>query len=172
MVRVTSLAFVLLAVFFSLSAAAQEKTQEVKLRVVKYDGLKEEVLKNRGKVVLVDFWGTFCPPCIAAFPHTVKLHEQYQSKGLAVISVALDSLEDDPSKKEQCETFLKKKKATFTNLLLDEPLDFWVKKFQMKEGGPPCFYVFSRQGKWTQFHGETMDEKKMDQLIEQLLNEK
>ncbi len=36
----------------------QEKG-DVSLRVVKYDGLKEEVLKHRGKVVLVDFWGEY-----------------------------------------------------------------------------------------------------------------
>jgi hypothetical protein len=32
---------------------------EVELRVVKYEGLKDAVLKNRGKVVLIDFWGNF-----------------------------------------------------------------------------------------------------------------
>jgi hypothetical protein len=41
----------------SLSGLAQDKG-EVKLDVVKYDGLKDSVLRNRGKVVLVDFWTT------------------------------------------------------------------------------------------------------------------
>jgi hypothetical protein len=40
------------------SATSQEKA-EVKLEIVKYDGLKNAVLKNRGKVVLIDFWGEF-----------------------------------------------------------------------------------------------------------------
>jgi len=37
-------------------ATTQDKTGEVALREVKYDALKDVVLKNRGKVVLVDFW--------------------------------------------------------------------------------------------------------------------
>lgn len=42
----------------TLPGAAQDKS-EVKLEVVKYDGLKDAVLRNRGKVLLIDFWGEF-----------------------------------------------------------------------------------------------------------------
>jgi len=48
----------LLASFADL-ASSQEKTGDITMQVVKYDGLKQAVQKNRGKVVLVDFWGTF-----------------------------------------------------------------------------------------------------------------
>ncbi|MFP5246907.1 MAG: redoxin family protein [Thermoanaerobaculia bacterium] len=44
----------------------------------------------RGQVVLLDFWGTFCPPCVAALPELQKLHEQYASRGFAVIGVTVD----------------------------------------------------------------------------------
>jgi hypothetical protein len=42
----------------SLPGAAQDKS-EIKLEVVKYEGLKDAVLRNRGKVLLIDFWGEF-----------------------------------------------------------------------------------------------------------------
>lgn len=45
-------------ILISAPGRAQEKG-EIKLEVVKYDGLKDAVLRNRGKVVLVDFWGEF-----------------------------------------------------------------------------------------------------------------
>jgi hypothetical protein len=48
----------LLAALFAGAAAAQEK-KEIKLDVVKYDVLRDAVAKERGKVVLVDFWGEF-----------------------------------------------------------------------------------------------------------------
>jgi len=48
----------LAASFASLPGAAQEKS-DIKLEVVKYDGLKDAVLRNRGKVLLIDFWGEF-----------------------------------------------------------------------------------------------------------------
>ena len=42
----------------SLPGAAQDKS-EIKLEVVKYDGLKDAVVRHRGKVLLIDFWGEY-----------------------------------------------------------------------------------------------------------------
>lgn len=156
-----------------ISAAAQEKTDEVALRVVKYEGLKEEIQKHRGKVVMVDLWADFCKPCKDAFPHTVELHRKFQDKGLVVVSVALDPLDEDAAAtKGRVLKFLQKQKATFPNLLLDETDVFWTKKFRID--GPPSIYVFSRQGKWTQFTAQELEDhpKNVDNLIEELLNEK
>lgn len=44
----------------------------------------------KGKVALVDFWATWCGPCVAAMPDLQKLHEKYASKGFAVVGVSTD----------------------------------------------------------------------------------
>lgn len=45
-------------------------------------------LKNyQGKVVLINFWATWCPPCRAEIPDLVKLQQQYRSRGLRVIGI-------------------------------------------------------------------------------------
>jgi thiol-disulfide isomerase/thioredoxin len=44
----------------------------------------------RGKVVLVDFWATWCGPCRMAIPHLVELQDQYKGKGFQIVGVSLD----------------------------------------------------------------------------------
>ena len=53
----------------------------------------------KGKVVLLDFWATWCAPCRAAIPHLVTLYETYKDQGLEVIGVSLD--QGDPSDVEE-----------------------------------------------------------------------
>ena len=47
----------------------------------------------RGKVVLLDFWGYWCGPCIASMPELVKLHDKYKDKGLVIVAVHNDSVD-------------------------------------------------------------------------------
>jgi|GEM_PF-734201 len=54
----------------------------------------------RGKVVVIDFWATWCGPCIAEMPHMKKLYAAYKDKGVEFVGISLDSPrnEEDPSK--------------------------------------------------------------------------
>lgn len=44
----------------------------------------------RGKVVLLDFWATWCAPCVAELPNVRKLHDQYSRDGLVVVGISFD----------------------------------------------------------------------------------
>jgi len=52
--------------------------------------LKDHLGKN---VVYVDFWATFCQPCLAAMPHLKGMHEKYGPKGFTVVAVSMDGPE-------------------------------------------------------------------------------
>ncbi|HTR41187.1 MAG TPA: TlpA disulfide reductase family protein [Pseudomonadales bacterium] len=50
----------------------------------------------KGKVVLLDFWATWCPPCRAELPNVVAAYQKYHSKGFDIVSVSLDEAGNGP----------------------------------------------------------------------------
>ncbi len=67
----------------------------------------------RGRVVLLNFWATWCPPCVAEMPSLNRLYGQMRAKGLEVIAVSVDRSADDVRE------FIGKKGFNFT-VLMDE----------------------------------------------------
>ncbi|HEY9188239.1 MAG TPA: TlpA disulfide reductase family protein [Ignavibacteria bacterium] len=47
----------------------------------------------KGKVVIINFWATWCPPCKAEIPDFIELYKTYQKKGLVILGIALDNKE-------------------------------------------------------------------------------
>jgi peroxiredoxin len=45
---------------------------------------------QRGKIVLIDFWASWCPPCIVEIPHLAQLQKQYGGRGFQVVGVSMD----------------------------------------------------------------------------------
>ena len=54
------------------------------------NGRSVSLASLRGKVVILDFWATWCPPCKREIPDFIKLQSEYGSKGLQIVGIALD----------------------------------------------------------------------------------
>jgi peroxiredoxin len=115
----------------------------------------------KGKVVLLDFWATWCGPCKIEIPGFIELHEKYKAKGLAVVGVSVD---DTP---EQLKPFVAQYKMTYPVLL-------GLGQDAMQEAygpmwGLPTTYLISRDGKICRKHMGLVTKEQFEKEILGLL---
>lgn len=128
--------------------AGQTESPDIPLAILDWEATQALIQAQRGKVVVVDLWATYCPPCIAEFPNLVQLSRQYPDR-VACISVSADydGLDDRPpeSYRERVLKFLDKQQATFQNVLLSIDAEtLFNEKIQHKS--IPVVYVYDREG--------------------------
>ncbi len=70
-----------------------------------FSGENYTLSQDKGKVVLIDFWATWCAPCLAEMPHLKKLYKELHQKGFEIVGISLDS------NKQVLEKFMKKKEV-------------------------------------------------------------
>ena len=114
----------LFGVFFtggcSQGPPVKAKSETIVLRPVTFSQWQQNLASYRGQIVVVDFWATWCAPCVERFPHMVKLHEKYATTGkVRFVSMNLDD-KDDPEAIRRAQDFLIKQKAAFDNFLMNE----------------------------------------------------
>jgi thiol-disulfide isomerase/thioredoxin len=148
------------------SAAEPAKPAAITLVPADEKDLAALIAKNKGKVVFVDYWATFCGPCKKAFPHTVELHKKHKADGLVVISVDFDELDGQ----EKALEFLKKQGATFDNLISKYDGSGSDANDAFGIGPLPHLRLYDRKGKLRhKWEGKAAD---LDAKVKELLAEK
>ncbi len=129
--------------------------------------LTKQVASSKGQVVLVNFWATWCPPCVAEFPGLVQLQKKYGKNGLKVIFVSGD---DVKTQKSKVEPFVKKYGAR-SYIINGNPIDF-IKQFDPKlqsSFGLPRTYLYNRQGKLVAAFSEDKSYAEFEKQVKPLL---
>ena len=106
-------------------------------RGVSLDGKAYSLDALKGKAVLLDFWASWCGPCVRSMPTLERLHQEYQSKGLVVLGI------DVGENRETVEKFLKTKGIPYPIIMGDEagiPAAYGVNVF-------PTFVMIGTDGK-------------------------
>lgn len=103
----------IIVLMFSLSGKAQLKVGGI-VPEIELPNTVDSMIKLsslNGKVVLIDFWASWCAPCRAANPYVQKLYKKYHEKGFEVFAVSLDV------KKQAWLKAIKKDKLTYTQVI-------------------------------------------------------
>lgn len=125
--------------------------------------------ENRGKVILVDFWATWCGPCRELFPHTVQLHRHYAKRGLAVLTVSLDN----PPAEAEVSQFLASQGADFPSFISRYGTSSKsIEAFEVDEGAIPYLKLYDREGKLYKAFGQGAEEpipERIEAAVKELL---
>lgn len=134
--------FLLFFSLFAMSSNAQIKPRDQlpKLTLTDVSGKSVDLRALKGKVILVDFWASWCGPCRVANKKLVKLYEKYKVANLEIVGISLDK------DKSKWLAAVKKDKITYTQV--NDPEGFDAKSaiaFGVEQ--MPASYLFDASGR-------------------------
>lgn len=109
-------------------------------------GNKFKVSEKKGKVVLLNLWGTWCGPCRAEMPTLIALQDQYRDKGLEIIGVNIGDGNGVPETDAQITKFVEQMKLNYTIARIDNATTREFNKVSKADAVPQSLLV-DRQGR-------------------------
>ena len=109
------------------------------LKYTAIDGREVDMAKLNGKVVLIDFWATWCGPCVAELPHVKEAYEKLHAKGFEIVGISFDEDQEALSK------FVKDKAMPWTQFFDGKG---WENKFGKEFGinSIPAMWLIDKKG--------------------------
>jgi len=98
------------------SEEASEFQKAPPFKLLDLEGKETQLKDHAGKVILLDFWATWCPPCLDEIPHFIELYEQHQKQGFVILGVAVGESRD------RVAAFYEKMDMNYPVLLGDEAI--------------------------------------------------
>ena len=116
------------------------RDQPLELSFTTVDGKKFDLADLRGKVVLVDFWATWCPPCVEEAPQLVEVYEKFKDRGFEIVGISLDN------NKSALEKFTAEYGMTWPQFFDGQGWDNELAQ-RFKIQSVPTMWLFGRDGK-------------------------
>ncbi len=162
-------------------APTETAAPDVSVQLASWEEVERTIAAQRGKVVVLDVWSTWCLPCVREFPNLVALHRKH-ADAIACVSLNCNytGAEDESPEdaRPEVEAFLRKQGAAFTNIISTTPdLELFD---VLGAASVPVVRVYDQEGKLRkQFTNDANEygdegftyEQHIGPLVEQLVNE-
>jgi peroxiredoxin len=125
-------------------------------------GKQHNISEWHGKILVINFWATWCPPCIKEIPEFMSIQEEYSAKGLQVIGVALDN-------KESVEAYLAKLSVNYPILIGDMAGIALSQKLGNSMGVVPYTLIVNQQGQIIYQQGGELSKDELVDVITPLV---
>lgn len=132
------------------------------------DGQKTSLSDYRGKVIILDFWATWCPPCVKEIPHFIELTDEYNQDQFTVIGVSVD--QGGPAAVAK---FMKKTPVNYPILYVDQATFLTYQTYlpQDEQGGIPFTFILDQEGNIRQHYVGYRPKEVFKRVIDELLTE-
>lgn len=126
--------------------------------------LEKILAGTENQLHVVNFWATWCPPCVTELPYFEKLSKEYRDKGVKFILISLDFPSQIDSK---LIPFLKRNKITAdVRVMTNIDYNSWIDKVDTSwQGNIPVTLIFNNEKKIKYFHPSELTEKELRDLI-------
>ncbi len=138
------------------------------MQEVTLEQLQSKVIKtNNDTLYVVNFWATWCKPCVAELPYFEEAGEKYQSQKVKVLLVSLDFLRE----KQKVDKFVLDKNIKSEVVVLNggNP-NVWIDKLETQWGGAIPATIFYRKGEKLFFREGEFERTELDSIIKTKLN--
>lgn len=167
--------FLLLVMLFSCNDSKKEnveavldseKVNTIDLEIYDYDGLKPLLNKTDNKVHVVNFWATWCAPCIKELPYFEKVKAEYEAKGVEVLLVSLDFPRQYEKK---LKPFIKEKKLKSKVVCLnDVNQNRWIPEIDNSwSGALPATIIYNSDER--KFYERSFTYEELEKEVQQFL---
>ncbi|CAM1366028.1 AhpC/TSA family protein [Tenacibaculum sediminilitoris] len=163
------LIFILIALLSVTITNAQAKntSKRIKITTLNYEELKPFLHKKNNKTYVVNFWATWCMPCVKELPAFEKLYKKYKDKDVEVVLVSLDF-------SKQIETnlipFIQKKKLQSKIVHFEDSNEqFWIRDIASEwSGAIPATLIYN--SKKRKFYERTFSYEELQNELQTFLN--